>query len=219
MAGRNGTGSTAHLQLGLRECGSGRRRIALIECAAADDDEAPRPRGVAVHVVGRFEAGKELRERIQARADELQLGVRILFVGLQDAHPPVKVAPAYEAVIGARQKREADILNAKAHSVRTNSLAAAESLRKKREAEGDRQRTETAAASRAALFTNQMQAFAASPTVYPQRAYLQALVRGGAGARKIILGTTNTQDVILLNLEEKIRADLLDVPLPAVKPK
>jgi len=29
--------------------------------------------------------------------------------------------------------------------------------------------------------------------------------------------TTNTQDVLLLNLEEKIRADLLDIPLPKAK--
>ena len=71
------------------------------------------------------------------------------------------------------------------------------------------------AAAYAALFKNQLVAFKASPRVYPQRAYLQALVRGSANSRKIILATTNTSEVIMLNLEEKFRPDILDIPLPS----
>jgi membrane protease subunit HflK len=160
-----------------------------------------------------------LRRRIQARADELQLGVKILFVGLQDVHPPVQVAKAYEDVVGARQKREARILTAQADAVRTNSLAGSEATRKKRQAEADSQRVQVTSLARAALFTNQIPAFRASPTVYAQRAYLQALAQGGSAARKVILATTNTQNVILMNLEEKVRADLLDLSLPAPKSK
>jgi hypothetical protein len=92
-------------------------------------------------------------------------------------------------------------------------------VRKKRTAEAERQRTVAVARARAAQFTNQMAAFHASPDVYSQRAYLQTLSRGGGSARKYVLATTNTQDVLLLNLEEKVRADLLDVPLPVAKPK
>ena len=158
---------------------------------------------------GRFQAGEELRKRIQERADELQLGAKIIFVGLQDVHPPVKVAAAYEAVVGARQKREANILAARAHEVRTNSLATAQAFVRKRQAEAARKRLESATLARAALFTNQIPAFQASPRVYSTRAYLQALARGGDTARKVILVTTNTDDVILLDLEEKISPDLL----------
>ena len=158
---------------------------------------------------GRFQAGEELRKRIQERADELQLGAKIIFVGLQDVHPPVKVAAAYEAVVGARQKREANILAARAHEVRTNSMATAQAFVRKRKAEAARKRLESATLARAALFTNQIPAFRASPGVYSTRAYLQALARGGDTARKVILVTTNTDDVILLDLEEKISPDLL----------
>src|SRR5437867_2752744 len=73
--------------------------------------------GVDLHDMmssGRFKAGEELRQRIQASADEHELGAQILFVGLQDAHPPVKVAAAYEAVIGAQQKSLSNILSAEA---------------------------------------------------------------------------------------------------------
>ena len=159
-----------------------------------------------------------MRRRMQERADELKLGAKIIFVGLQDVHPPVKVAAAYEAVVGARQKREANILAAQAHAVRTNALAGAEATVRKRQADAVRQRLEASTLARAALFTNQIPAFQASPSVYSTRAYLQALARGGDAARKVILVTTNTEDVILLDLEEKISPDLLGgISMP--KPK
>lgn len=159
----------------------------------------------------RFEAAEELRRRIQARVDEPpKLGVKIIFLNLSDLHPPVQVAAAYEEVMGARQKREADILNAEAHGVQTNALSSAAAVTKVRQAEAAGHRLKVTADARTALFTNQFQAYRASPGVYQQRAYLQTLVGAGSGARKVILATTNTQDVILLNLEDKIAPDLLD---------
>jgi regulator of protease activity HflC (stomatin/prohibitin superfamily) len=178
--------------------------------------------GVDLHELmssGRFQAGQDLRERIQASSDEKGLGAQILFVGLQDAHPPVKVAASYEAVIGAQQKRLASKLNAEAFAVHTNALASIEAVNRRREAEADRWRLEASSLARAALFTNQVPAYRASPGVYATRAYLQTLTRGSASARKIVLAATNTQDVILLNLEEKLRADMLDLPLPTLQKK
>lgn len=162
----------------------------------------------------RFAAGEELRRRIQARADELKLGANILFVGLQDVHPPVAVGAAYEKVMAARQQREATIRRARAHATRTNALAGADATRRQLEASGQSVRRIAAAAATESLFTNQVSAFQASPEVYSQRAYLQTLARHGAGSRKFILGNTNTQEVIQLNLEDKIRDDILNIAVP-----
>ncbi len=166
---------------------------------------------------GRFAAGAALRDRIQRRADQLELGVQIIFVGMQDIHPPVAVAEAYENVVGARIRRQANILEAQAHKIRTNALAEAEAVRRKRRAQAERQRMEVSSLAQAAQFTNQLPAYLASPSVYAQRAYLETLAQGAAGARKIVMAATNTQDVVLLNLEEKLRPDLLSVPLPSVE--
>lgn len=163
----------------------------------------------------RFTAGEELQRRIQARADELKLGVRILFVGLQDVHPPVAVGAAYEKFVGAKQKREADILKARAQGIRTNATATAEGVRRRLQASAESARRISAAQASETLFTNQMAAYKASPEVYSQRAYLQTLARHGSGARKFVLAVTNSQEVLLLNLEDKIRDDILNVPLPA----
>ena len=158
----------------------------------------------------RFTAGEELRKRIQEAASALNLGARILFVGLQDVHPPVKVAGSYEAVVSARQRANAVMLDAEAYAIQTNALAQAAATNKINEAQATRVRTETAAFARAAAFTNQIPAYKAAPRTYWQRAYLQALIRGGRDTDKIINTTTNTQDVILLNLEQRLRPDMLD---------
>jgi hypothetical protein len=51
--------------------------------------------------------------------------------------------------------------------------------------------------------------------VYSQKSYLDTLVRAIGPVRKYVLVATNTQDVLILNLEDEIRADLLrDVVLP-----
>jgi modulator of FtsH protease HflK len=54
---------------------------------------------------GRLNAAQQLQDRIQNDADAYQLGVKIVFVGLQDIHPPTTVAGDYEKVVGAEQIR------------------------------------------------------------------------------------------------------------------
>lgn len=167
---------------------------------------------------GRSSSADTLRERIQAEADRRKMGAHIIFVGLQDIHPPVKVAPDYEKVVAAIHTREANILAAQADAIRTNALADAQAFKVICEAQSARQRVEVDALAQAALFTNQIPAFLASPSVYAERAYLQTIARSVANARKYILLTTNTSDVIIFDLEDKIRKDVLDsLTLPPPK--
>lgn len=168
---------------------------------------------------GRFKAGEELRARLQAKADELKLGVRVLFVGLQDVHPPVAVGAAYEKSVGAKQTREANILQARAYAIRTNALAIAESTRRKLTAAAASTNKIASALATESLFTNQMAAFKAAPEVYTQRSYLQALARNSADARKFVVAVTNANEVLMLNMEDKIRDDLLNIAVPAPKTK
>jgi regulator of protease activity HflC (stomatin/prohibitin superfamily) len=73
---------------------------------------------------GRAEAKRVLTENIQAAADDAGLGVEIVFLGLQGIHPPPEVAPDYQKVVGAVQKKQAAILNAQAqHNRELSTLA------------------------------------------------------------------------------------------------
>lgn len=166
---------------------------------------------------GRQKAGLDLQKRIQERADDLKLGVRILFVGLQAIHPPVKVAPDFEKVIGAMQEKEATNYWAQAYKVERIPMARAEAARTLNNAEMYRAREMAYATGTAARFTNQLTAYNSSKEVYKLRAYLDALVTATATPRKYVVVPTNTHDVVTYNLEDKLRADLLDVTLPAAR--
>jgi regulator of protease activity HflC (stomatin/prohibitin superfamily) len=159
---------------------------------------------------GRLEAGEALKQRIQDAANERELGAKVLSVGLQDLHPPVKVAPDYEKVIGAAHTKQARILAARADQIKTNALSEAQATNLINVASADRTRMGISSLARAALFTNQIPAFERAPSVYAERAYLQTFVRSTAGARKYVLLTTNTHDVLQFDLQDKIRSDILN---------
>lgn len=167
----------------------------------------------------RQEAAGLLQKRIQSAVDAVQppLGVSVNYIGLQDIHPPVTVAPDFQKVVGAAQEKQAKILAAQAGAISNRAAADAKAFKVVAEAEAARERAEVNVGARAALFTNQMPAFAAAPSVYMQRAYLQSFAKATAPARKYVLATTNAQDVIQYDLQDQIRRDLLDVSIPARK--
>lgn len=167
---------------------------------------------------GRSEAAEALRQEIQQHADELKLGAKIVMVGLQDLHPPAKVAPKFEEVVGASQEKEARVHEAKGYSLRTVALARGEAERRVNEAHSYSNRKVTAAEAESGQFSNQVTAYRSSPRVYMERAYLQALERGTTNARKYVLATTNTEDLLQFNLEDKIRGDLInELSIPSSK--
>ena len=168
---------------------------------------------------GRQAAVQTLRERIQAAANEYNLGAQIISVDMGDLHPPVKVAPEYEKVISATQTKQAKILAARADSIRTNALSGAQAVSIVNKASAERRAREVGAVAQAALFTNQIPAFEAAPSVYPERTYLQTFARSTANARKYILLTTNTYDVLQFDLQESVASSLLNLTVPAPKPK
>ncbi len=87
------------------------------------DEVSPEPGQASAGLLGagRTMAKEVLTERIQRAADDQKLGVEIVFVGLQGLHPPPEVAPNYQAVIGAVQKKQAAVLQAEAERNRNLS--------------------------------------------------------------------------------------------------
>src|SRR5262249_95735 len=139
---------------------------------------------------GRGEASQTLAHRIQEAADTRKLGAKVISVGLEDLHPPVKVAPDYEKVVGAFHTKQPKILDARPDDIKPNALADAQATSILNRAKAERTRREISAWARAGLFTNQIPAFEAAPSVYAQRAYLQTFARATTNARKYVLLTT-----------------------------
>ena len=170
---------------------------------------------------GRAIAQQILSSNIQAQANLRNLGAQIIFVGLEDIHPPIKVAKDFEKVVGAAQTKESKILDAQAYAVSNTAYASATSYGRVAAAEAAAHSAVTNATSRAILFTNQQLAYNAAPGrdgVYEQRAYLDALVEGSRKTPKYIIATSNTPDVLIFDLKNNIRSDLIDkLPAPVQK--
>ena len=163
---------------------------------------------------GRLEASHDLQALIQKKADDARLGVQIVLVGLQDIHPPVgnkqlRVAAAYEEVIGAIADKESKVLAAEAYRAETLPRATADAARKLNEAHAAATRRSAMAAGQAAQFNNQLAAYNAAPTVFRARTYLDTFATAVGPARKLVIGPTNTSDVIIFNLEDSIASGLL----------
>jgi modulator of FtsH protease HflK len=165
--------------------------------------------------VGRAQASEEMQAHIQKRIDQYELGVEILLVSLESVHPPLKVAKEYEDVIGARQDKETNILGALAYKAEKVPLALAAATNLLRNSEMEAFMKVSVAAAEAGQFTNQMAAWKASPEVYQQRTYLETLSRAIVNTRKYVLVSSNSQDNIWLNLEDKVRDDLGDLSIKA----
>lgn len=173
---------------------------------------------------GRSTAAEALRRQIQAQADARKLGVDVVFVGLQDIHPPMgtkenQVASAYEQVIGAIAEKEAKILEAEGYRAETLLMAQAQAVATNNQAQAAAVVRVEDAKGRAGQFAGQLQADTAAPVVYRQRTYLDVLATSAAKSRKIVLGPTNTSDVLLFNLEDKLRPDMSGMAIEEPKTK
>jgi len=159
--------------------------------------------------VKRLEAAQDLAQRIQTAAASRNLGIKILHVGLQDVHPPVKVAPEFEKVVSAIQQKKASIVEAQGHAIVTNALAEARAVVITNKAESDRINQEVVTTARAAAFTNQIPAFAAAPSVYRARMYAQVFPQSTAKANKYIILSTNTEQVITFDLQHNATDEMI----------
>ena len=166
-----------------------------------------------VHVAGAAGSGAELARTDPGRRRRAQAG-RENSVCRIAGHPSAdESGGAITKKSSARNRRSSPRSSTpQADAIRTNALAEARWRSRPRTwPTRARQQLEVSALARAALFTNQIPAFAAAPSVYRQRAYFQTFADATANARKYILLVTNTQDVVIFNLEDKIREDLLNL--------
>ena len=173
---------------------------------------------------GRTKAQEDLKKAIQQQADINELGAEIVFVGLQDIHPPVGkneqpqaggdnagVAESYEKVNEARLQSETKrhgALQYKAGRVPQARGLAAELVANARSESTNKV---TLAKAEAGRFSHQISAFKAAPSVYMTRSKLETFQQATRGARKYILSDTENRDIINLELQDKLRSDLLDV--------
>jgi membrane protease subunit HflK len=173
----------------------------------------------------RASAQKTLKQDIDAQAKKHNLGAEVIFVGLQDIHPPVGknerseqaggvaggVAEKYEEVIVAQLKAETIHLEAELYSAGKKPQAEATAAEIWAKASSESTNKVAIAEAEAKRFANQIAAFESAPSVYKTRMKLETFQAATEGSRKYILSDPANRDVINLELQDQLRKDLLNV--------
>jgi HflK protein len=135
----------------------------------------------------RAEIAQKLKESLQQEIDRLGLGLEIVFVGLKDVHPPVDVAPAYQAVVSAQEEKEQMIDLARASRARILPDVQAQANRIKIEADASYKDRVATAEGAAARFSAIIQADRENSAVFRFRLKLDAIEQVLGKPNKTIL--------------------------------
>ncbi len=157
-----------------------------------------------------------LEKRIQEIADRHQLGIRVLHVGLENAHPPVKVADAYESVITALEEQHATVLRADSYKRKASHQAEAEAYETLSEAKAYNHARTVLSKADADAFAAYRKAFTASPRVYRIRKYLDTLEEGLKGRRKYVV-PAGMRGNVLFDLKDKLEFTIQELDIGGAK--
>lgn len=161
----------------------------------------------------RLEATRVLKENIQQAADEIGLGVEVLFVSLAGLHPPTEVGPLFDNVVSATEARNEVILLAQADAVKRVPTARARASQIRNQANAYKHERANVPKAEADRFLGQLKGFNACPEVFKLYSFLDMMTTSGSQSRKYILSDSLGKEVIQLNLEKKLKSSLLDLNL------
>lgn len=128
---------------------------------------------------GRF--ARQFAERLQQEVDARRLGLEILHTGFTSLHPPVGVAPDYQAVVSAEVARRTIVARAQEDRERTLPAAAAEAEAEVMTAQAAAALGLADAAGGASAFMAALGQYKVAPDLFTFRRRLEALEDGAAG--------------------------------------
>ena len=124
---------------------------------------------------GREQIAADAKRETQDLLDQIDCGVEVVAVKLQDATPPEQVKDAFDAVERAKQKKEQLINQARGERNRQVPAARGQRDRAIIEAEGYRERVVREARGRANAFLARLTEYEKAPEVTRARLYLEAM--------------------------------------------
>ena len=118
---------------------------------------------------------QEIEEEIQAEVTEHELGLEVVEFTLLGLHPPVAVAPDYQAVVSAQVDRETRIIKAQAYRMETLPASEAEAYDLIQSAQGEQATRWAEARGEVQAFKALQAAYDASPALFRFRRRLEVL--------------------------------------------
>lgn len=112
---------------------------------------------------------------LQARLDQARVGLEIVTVTLNEVHPPVDVAAAYQDVVSAQLEERTRVLEAEVYTTRAIPAAMAEAQRLKNEAVAARAEMLGKARGRAARTLATLKGYQVAPELFRWRRRLETM--------------------------------------------
>jgi HflK protein len=135
----------------------------------------------------RTKLSDRLRDALQRDLDAQSLGIEVIRVAIASIHPPVDVAPAYEAVVSAQIERVRLATRARADREQAIPAAEAERLGSVRKAQADAATRLAAARGESIRFNTVQSAYRAGPEAYRERLWQETLEEAVAGKRLFLV--------------------------------
>ena len=162
---------------------------------------------------GRGEAMSVLKERIQKAADEMDLGVEVVFVALTWLHPPFGVGASFDRITSATVDKMRLIQDAQ--TVANSSKVISESVQRQilNDANSYKDTQVVSAEADASRYAGQVLCYQAAPRQYMLNSYYDVFEQEGSLVRKFVVTGAAANEVLWLNLERKVKNNLLDLNL------
>ena len=161
----------------------------------------------------RHEAGAILNQRIQEASNDANLGVEVVFVSLAGLHPPAGVGASFDNVVASREMQYTEILQAKTYASILEPKTESMAITLTDSAEAYKLERNRVASAEGERFLSQLKGYEAAPELYVLSTYLDVLLNEGRDVRKYILTGGMSREVLILNLEKKLKSSLLDLNL------
>ncbi|MBI2200568.1 MAG: hypothetical protein HYU43_01345, partial [Armatimonadetes bacterium] len=161
----------------------------------------------------RLNLAQEIRERLEAQIANARIGVRIHDLGFLEVHPPVHVGQAFEAIVEAQVHSESLIVQARSEAEKTVREAESQAHSLLQEALAYQFQRVEIGRSTGLSFDHHLAAYQAGRQLYLSRYRLLAMEEALRGKRKLVLPSKMGQQRLILKLEDRLQADLLQIDL------
>ncbi len=162
---------------------------------------------------GRGEAMSVLKERIQKSADEMDLGVEVVFVALTGLHPPFGVGESFDRITASTVDKKRMVQDAQTFANSNRVISDAVQRQVLNEANAYKESHIVLAEADAQRYAGQVLCYNASPKQYMLNSYYDAFEERGSLVRKYVVTGNASNEVLWLNLERKAKNALLDLNL------
>ena len=128
----------------------------------------------------------------------------------------MEVGAAFNEVVGASEEMQQRVLESEAYAARRKPDAEGQRVSQVSAAEAYRRERGQVAQAESERFLKQLIAYRACPSMFVLNSYLEVLETEGAATRKYVVATTRGSEVFILDLQDKLRPDLLDLDVEKV---